>query len=122
MKALTFFEHGGLEKLQIADLPKPPIGANDVLINVKASALNQLDLFVRRGSPALKLTLPHIPGSDGAGMVAELGENVSGLQVGQRVTINPGLSCGQCEFCMAGEDSLCVDFKILGEHTSGTAA
>jgi NADPH:quinone reductase-like Zn-dependent oxidoreductase len=122
VKALAFFEHGESDKLQIADLPKPTIGADDVLINVKACALNQLDLFVRRGSPVLKLHLPHIPCSDGAGVVAEIGANVSNLKIGQRVTINPGLACGHCEFCLAGEDSLCVDFKILGEHTPGTAA
>lgn len=122
MKALAFYEHGGSDKLQIVDLPKPTIGPDDVLINVKAIALNQLDLFVRRGSPVLKLPLPHIPGSDGAGVIAEVGANVKGLSVGQRVTINPGLSCGRCDFCIAGEESLCPDFKILGEHTSGTAA
>jgi NADPH:quinone reductase-like Zn-dependent oxidoreductase len=130
MKALAFFEHGGIEKLQIADLPKPTIGADDVLINVKASALNRLDLFVREGLPGLKLPMPHIPGSDGAGVIVEIGANGRahstssghGLQVGQRVTINPGLSCGACEFCLAGEQSLCGDFKILGEHCAGTTA
>ncbi|CAG0941166.1 alcohol dehydrogenase [Anaerolineae bacterium] len=122
MKALAFYEHGGSDKLQIVDLPKPTIGPDDVLINVKAISLNQLDLFVRRGAPVLKLPLPHIPGSDGAGVIAVVGANVKGLIVGQRVTINPGLSCGHCEFCIAGEESLCPDFKILGEHTIGTAA
>ena len=122
MKALAFYEHGGIEKLQIVDLPKPTIGADDVLINVKASALNRLDLFVREGLPGLKLQMPHIPGSDGAGIIAEIGANVRNLKVGQRVTINPGLSCGACEFCLAGEQSLCGDFKILGEHCAGTAA
>ncbi|MEW5719329.1 MAG: alcohol dehydrogenase catalytic domain-containing protein, partial [Chloroflexota bacterium] len=82
MKALTFYEHGGIEKLQIADLPKPTIGADDVLINVKASALNRLDLFVREGLPGLKLPMPHIPGSDGAGVIAEIGVKVRNLQVG----------------------------------------
>ena len=122
MKALAFYEHGGIEKLQIADLPKPTIGVDDVLINIKASALNRLDLFVREGLPGLKLPMPHILGSDGAGVIAEVGANVRGLQLGQRVTINPGLSCGACEFCLAGEQSLCGDFKILGEHVAGAAA
>ncbi len=122
MKALAIFEHGGIDKLQIADLPKPTIGADDVLVNVKAVALNHLDLFVRNGMPTLKLPLPHIPGSDVAGVIAEMGANVAGLTVGQRVTINPGLSCGRCEFCIAGEESLCSEFKILGEHTTGGAA
>ena len=79
MKALAFYEHGGIEKLQIVDLPKPTIGADDVLINVKASALNRLDLFVREGLPGLKLQMPHIPGSDGAGIIAEIGANVRNL-------------------------------------------
>ena len=122
MKALAIYEHGGVDKLQIADLPKPMIGVDDVLVNVKAVALNHLDLFVRNGMPTLKLPLPHIPGSDVAGVIAEVGANVADLMVGQRVTINPGLSCGHCEFCIAGEESLCPEFKILGEHTTGGAA
>ncbi|MBI4787400.1 MAG: zinc-binding dehydrogenase [Chloroflexi bacterium] len=122
MKALAIYEHGGIDKLQIVDLPKPVIGPDDVLIAVKATALNRLDLFVRNGSPALKLPMPHIPGSDGAGIIAEIGANVRGLQVGQPVTINPGLSCGRCDFCLAGEQSLCGEFKILGEHVTGAAA
>jgi len=122
MKALAIYEHGGIDKLQIADLPKPSIGPDDVLINVKAVALNHLDLFVRNGSPALKLSMPHIPGSDVSGVIAEVGANVSELKVGQRVAVNPGLSCGHCEFCIAGEESLCAEFKILGEHLTGGAA
>jgi len=130
MKALAIYEHGGIDKLQIADLPKPTIGPDDVLIQVKAVALNHLDLLVRNGMPTLKLPLPHIPGSDVSGVIAEVGANVSGpstgsgqaLAVGQRVTINPGLSCGHCEFCIAGEESLCAEFKILGEHVTGGAA
>jgi NADPH:quinone reductase-like Zn-dependent oxidoreductase len=122
MKALVIQQHGGIENLEIVDLPKPSPAPDQVLLNVKAVSLNQLDLFVRRGSPALRLTLPHIPGSDAAGVIAELGSNVVGLQVGQRVVVNGGLSCGRCEFCIAGEDSLCPDFKILGEHVPGGAA
>jgi NADPH:quinone reductase-like Zn-dependent oxidoreductase len=122
MKALAIHEHGGVDKLQIADLPRPTIGPDDVLINVKAVSLNRLDLFVRNGSPALKLPMPHIPGSDAAGVIAEVGSNVRGLAAGQRVTVNPGLSCGHCEFCLAGQQSLCAEFQILGEHLTGAAA
>ena len=122
MKALVIHEHGGIEKLTLADLPKPTIGPDDVLINVKAIALNRLDLFVREGSPALKLSLPHIVGSDGSGVIVEAGANVRDLKIGQRVLVNPGLSCGHCDFCLAGEHSLCAEFKIIGEHTTGTAA
>jgi NADPH:quinone reductase-like Zn-dependent oxidoreductase len=122
VKALVIKAHGGIDQLEIVDLPKPTIGSDDVLVNVKAVALNHLDLFVRNGAPSLKLTLPHIPGSDISGVVAEVGANVRGLAVGTRVTINPGLSCGHCEFCIGGEESLCAEFKILGEHTTGGAA
>lgn len=122
MKALAFYEHGGIEKLQIVDLPKPTIGADDVLINVKACALNHLDLFVREGLPGLKLPMPHILGSDAAGVIAEAGANASDWRVGQRVTFNPGLSCGRCEFCRMGEESLCAQFGIIGEHSAGSAA
>ncbi len=122
MKALAIYEHGDVDKLQIVDLPKPTIGPDDVLINVKATALNHLDLWVREGLPSLKLAMPHVPGSDFAGVVAAVGANVRGLQVGQRVTVNPGISCGHCEFCLAGEQSLCAEFGILGEHTAGGAA
>lgn len=122
MKALAIYEHGDVDKLQIVDLPKPTIGPDDVLINVKAVALNHLDLFVREGLPNLKLPMPHIPGSDFAGVIAEVGADVRDLKTGQRVTVNPGVSCGHCEFCLAGEQSLCAEFAILGEHTTGGAA
>ncbi len=122
MRALAFYEHGGIDKLQIVDLPRPAIGPDDVLINVKAVALNHLDLWVREGLPNLKLAMPHIPGSDMAGVIAEVGANVSGFKVGQHVAVNPGVSCGHCEFCLAGEQSLCPDFGILGEHSTGGAA
>lgn len=122
MKALVVTEHGGIDKLQILDLPKPSVGADDVLINVKAIALNQLDLFVRRGSPALHLALPHILGSDVSGIVTEVGADVRGVSVGQHVAVNPGLSCGHCEYCLGGQQSLCPEFQILGEHLAGAAA
>ncbi|MBI5035323.1 MAG: zinc-binding dehydrogenase [Chloroflexi bacterium] len=122
MKALVLKQHGGSENLAIEDMSKPSIGSHDVLVNVKAVSLNQLDLFVRRGSPALKLTLPHIPCSDAAGVVAEVGAHVKNVNVGDRVVLNPGLSCGRCEFCIAGEECLCAEFKIFGEHTPGGAA
>lgn len=120
MKAVIFNEHGGLEKLQfVNDFPDPVISDNDVLIKVKACALNQLDLFTRKGSPALKLPLPHIPGSDVSGTIEKLGSRVSGWNVGDRVVINPGIWCGECEYCVAGEHSLCRSFKLIGEHVHG---
>ncbi len=122
VKALGFNEHGGIDKLQILDLPKPVLGPEDVLLRVQAVALNHLDLFVREGMPSLKIPLPHISGSDAAGIIDQVGSNVSNLKVGQRVVVNPGLSCGRCEYCLGGEQSLCPQFQILGEHRAGGAA
>lgn len=119
MKAVAIFEHGGVDKLTLTDLPKPAPGADDVVINVKTVALNHLDLFVRQGLPGLKLEFPFTLGSDIAGVVADVGTNVKGLAPGQRVTINPGWWDTTCEYCRAGEECLCVDFKIFGEHLPG---
>ncbi|OGS51512.1 MAG: alcohol dehydrogenase [Euryarchaeota archaeon RBG_16_68_12] len=120
MKAVIFRTHGGPEVLEpVADFPEPALGPEDVLVRVRAAALNHLDLTVRQGIPTLKLPLPHILGSDVAGEVARIGDDAGGFEVGERVAVNPGLSCGECEFCVAGDESMCVDFKILGEHVNG---
>ncbi|MBI3536945.1 MAG: alcohol dehydrogenase catalytic domain-containing protein [Chloroflexi bacterium] len=119
MKAVAIFEHGGVEKLTLTDLPKPILDVDDVLINVKAVAMNHLDLWVRAGLPGLKLPLPHLLGSDVAGVIAEIGAEVRGLQIGQRVTINPGWWDTTCEYCRAEQECLCVNFKIFGEHLTG---
>ena len=104
------------------DHPDPVPGPDQIVVRVHAAAINHLDLFVRDGIPTLKLTLPHILGSDGAGHVAEVGSDVTDLEVGDRVVMNPGISCGRCEYCLKGEDSECVEYKILGEHLPGTYA
>ncbi len=122
MKAAYFEEHGGLDVIKVGDLPVPEIGPNEVLVRVKTAALNHLDIFVRNGLPGLKLKFPHIMGSDGAGVVEKVGENVKNLQPGDEVVLNPGISCGTCEFCLRGEHSLCVTFHLLGEHVDGTYA
>ncbi len=120
MKAVIFKEHGGIDKLELVnDFPDPVISDDDVLIRVKACALNQLDLFTRKGSPTLKLPLPHVPGSDVAGVIEKIGANVTGWNRGDRVVINPGIWCNSCEFCIAGEHSLCKSFKLIGEHIQG---
>jgi len=120
MKAVVFEAHGGPEVLKVVpDFPEPVLGPEDVMLRVRATALNHLDLTLRHGIPTLKVPLPHILGSDVAGEVAEVGDDVADLEVGERVAVNPGLSCGECESCMRGEESLCPDFKILGEHVNG---
>ena len=122
MKALAFDEFGGPEKLRLQDVPDPRPGPGQVLVRVRACALNHLDLLVREGIPALKTPLPFWTGCDIAGDLAELGAGVSGLKVGDRVCVNPNLTCGRCEFCVQGEDSLCVRYGILGEHVPGGLA
>jgi NADPH:quinone reductase-like Zn-dependent oxidoreductase len=122
MKALLFKEFGGPEKLQLQDVPDPTIGPGDVLVRVRACALNHLDLWVRQGLPALKTPLPFWTGCDIAGDVAEVGAAVQQVKVGDRVAVNPNLNCGRCEFCRQGEDSMCVRYGILGEHEHGGLA
>lgn len=122
MKALAFKEFGGPDKLQLQDVPDPTPGPGEVLVGVRACALNRLDLFVREGIPALKTPLPFWTGCDIAGDVVELGPGVSSVKVGQRVAVNPNLTCDRCEFCARGESSLCVRYGILGEHVPGGLA
>ncbi len=120
MKAIRFHEHGGVEKLRYEEVPKPEPGAGEVLVQLKAAALNHLDIFCRNGIPGVPL--PHIGGADGSGVVAALGPGVPRLAVGERVLLNPGLSDDTCAYCQAGEHSLCDSFKMLGEHVDGTFA
>jgi NADPH:quinone reductase-like Zn-dependent oxidoreductase len=122
MKALAFKEHGGIDKLAYQDVPDPQPGAGDVLVRVKAAALNHLDLFVREGLPGLKLPMPFWTGCDIAGEVTQVGAAVQGVAVGDRVAVNPNLHCGRCEYCQKGQQSLCVSYGILGEHTQGGLA
>lgn len=119
MKAIAFHEHGGIEVLQTAELPVPDVGRNDVLVRVRAVALNHLDLFVRKGLPGLHLDMPHILGSDIAGEVVAVGEDVTRRQTGDRVLLNPTLSCGTCALCLRGEDNYCRQFGVIGEHVRG---
>jgi len=122
MKALAFHEHGGVEKLKYQDVPEPKISPGEVLVKVRACALNHLDLFVREGLPGLKLPLPFWSGCDIAGDIVEVGAQVQGVMVGDRVAVNPNITCGRCEYCIQGEDSLCVNYGIVGEHTYGGLA
>jgi len=122
MKALAFHAFGGPDTLKYEDVPDPKIKPNEVLVRVRACALNHLDLFVREGIPALKTPLPFWTGCDIAGEVAEVGAEVQGVKPGTRVAVNPNLTCGRCEFCAQGEDSLCVRYGILGEHVLGGLA
>lgn len=119
MKAIAFTKHGGPEVLQLCDLPTPEPKAREVRVKVKAVALNHLDVWVRIGWPGLKLELPHVLGSDIAGIVDAVGAEVKDVKVGAEVLVNPGLSCGACDRCLRGDDNLCRSYVIIGEHVTG---
>src|SRR5215831_9297097 len=122
MKAVVFHQHGGPEVLQYTDVETPSPGPFDVLIEVKATSINHIDIFLRRGMPGVKVPLPKIAGCDAAGIIHEVGNGVTDLKPGDRVTINPGISCGHCEFCAAGFGSQCTTFRMVGEHIDGAYA
>ncbi len=121
MNAVVLHEHGGPEVLEFESIPVPEPGPGQVRVAVKAVALNHLDLWVRRGGPAFHLEYPHRLGSDIAGVIDAFGPGgeVAGLSVGDRVVVNPGVSCGTCGECLSGRDNLCRHYRILGENTQG---
>ncbi len=121
MRAAVFHEFGGPEQVRLEDVPTPEPGPGEVRLAVRAVGMNHLDVWVRRGLP-VNAPMPHIGGADAAGVVDALGPGVEGIEVGARVVVNPGLSCGHCAWCLAGEQSLCESFRILGEHTQGAFA
>ncbi|HEX2201912.1 MAG TPA: alcohol dehydrogenase catalytic domain-containing protein [Longimicrobium sp.] len=118
MRAAIFHENGGPEVVRVEQVPQPVPGPGEVLVEVKAAALNHLDLWVRRGMP-IETTMPHVGGSDAAGVVVEVGDGVSEARAGERVVVNPSLWDGTCEWCRRGEEPLCVAYRIFGEHTDG---
>jgi NADPH:quinone reductase-like Zn-dependent oxidoreductase len=119
MKAVRFHEHGGLDVLKYEEAPEPKILANEVLVKVKACALNHLDVFVRGGVPGWKVSMPHIVGADISGEVAEVGALVTHVKPGDRVLLAPGVSCGNCEMCCKGLDSACRQFSVFGVFIDG---
>ncbi|HEV2176343.1 MAG TPA: zinc-binding dehydrogenase [Terriglobia bacterium] len=119
MKAVRFHEHGGPDVLRYEDAPDPKIQANEVLVRVKACALNHLDLWMRQGASSWKLPMPHISGSDISGEVTEAGSLVKRAKPGDRVLLAPGISCGQCEMCFKGLDSACRSYTLFGVMVDG---
>src|SRR5687768_9634410 len=119
MRAVVFEAHGGLEQLRYKEVPDPAVGPGRVRVRVHAVALNRLDIWVRIGWRGLNLEMPHILGSDVAGVVESVGEGVEGVAAGDEVILGPGLSCGKCSACLSGEDNRCPTYAILGEHVRG---
>ena len=121
MRALALTQLGGPVHLAVLELaePPPPL-ADEVLVRVRCAALNHLDLFLTEGVKGITLRSPHIVVTDGAGVVAAVGSAVTSVRRGDRVAINPGISCGHCPLCERGEEPFCREFEILGEHRPGT--
>ncbi len=119
MKAVRFHEHGGPEVLRYEDVPDPQIQANEVLVRVRACAMNHLDLWLRQGYPGRQIPLPRIVGSDIAGEVAAVGALVTKVKRGDRVLVAPGYSCGLCRQCLEGRDNLCRQYSIFGVLRNG---
>jgi NADPH:quinone reductase-like Zn-dependent oxidoreductase len=118
MKAMLFYECGGVDKLRYEDVREPSIGDQDVLVRVRACAINRLDLSARQRSRP-EVPLPHISGSDIAGEIAEVGKNVTEVALGEHVMVSPGINCGHCYHCLSGNDSMCAGYKIIGYQTDG---
>lgn len=119
MKAVIVREHGGLEALRFEEVPDPKPGPDEVLVEVRAVAVNHLDVWVRRGVPGHVFPLPMIPGNDVAGVVREVAAPAAGVKPGDEVVIAPGVSCGACAACASGRDHHCRSYGILGEHRDG---
>jgi len=117
MKAIRIHEFGGPEVLRYEDVPGPQPRKDEILVRIKACALNHLDLWVRQGLPGIKL--PHILGSDIAGEIAEIGEYITGFKVGQRVLLAPMRFCNRCAKCMSGLQNECREFTVLGNQIDG---
>lgn len=122
MEAIVMHTHGDPSVLQYQDYPAPSKARNEVLVRVRACALNHLDLWVRKGLPGVAIPLPHIPGSDVAGEIAEIGEDVQTVNVGQKVLLAPGVTCGRCPACISGADNRCREFTNLGYKIDGGCA
>ena len=118
-KAAIFKQHGGPEVLELAEVPDQTLKSNEVLVQVKACALNHLDIFVRNGLPGIEIPLPHILGNDIAGLVHEVGELVTWVKPGDEVMVHPGVSCGHCEACLSGQDNLCREYDMVGYRRDG---
>ena len=123
MRALALVATGGLDQLQVMEVADPaPPGPGEVQLRIRSAALNRLDLFVADGIPGGAPQLPHVVGADGAGVIAAVGAGVTGWKVGDEVMFDPGVSCGECPACRAGDDPFCTTYQILGEHRHGTLA
>jgi len=122
VKAILFDAFGGPEVLRYGDTPDPVPGPGEVVVDLRFAALNHVDIDLRNGVSRFEFALPHILGLEGAGMVSELGPGVTDLRVGDRVAVSYIRTCGHCEWCKRGQDNLCANRRLFGEHIPGTYA
>jgi NADPH:quinone reductase-like Zn-dependent oxidoreductase len=118
-EAMVIRQHGGPEVLERATIELPEPGPREVRVRVRAVAVNHLDLWARRGLPHFRYDFPHRLGADVVGEVEALGPGAVSAKVGDRIVVNPGISCGACEKCLLGEDYRCRNYRLLGENTQG---
>lgn len=122
MKAAYLTGHGGNEVVTVGERPRPACGSGQVLVRMHAATVNRVDLYMRNSGAGIRHVLPQVMGVDGAGVIEQVAPDESVLQPAQRVLLHPGISCGRCEFCLRGEEVLCMQYQVLGEQRDGTFA
>ena len=123
MKAVRMHGHGGVDQLFYEDADDPEITEpNEVVIKLKAAAINHIDIWNRLGATGVELSMPHILGGDGAGTIVETGAKVVNVKIGDSVCLYPPVGCGICEFCLTDRDFMCIRLRVLGERLEGTYA
>ncbi len=123
MKAVRIHEHGGVDKLRYEEVQEPKLSSpTEAIVQLKTAALNRIDLWNREGLTGMDIALPHILGADGAGIVAQVGEQVHNVKKGDAVCLYPPSGCGQCEYCFTDREFMCIRLRALGERLQGTYA
>lgn len=123
MKAVHLDSHGGIERLRYVDIEVPTLASpSDAIVKLKAAALNHRDLLIRRGATEARVALPRILGSDGAGTVVAIGDQVKNLRLGDNVCLYPSRACGECDFCTTDREFMCLRTRLLGDRENGTYA
>lgn len=123
MNAVAIEQYGGPDVARLLELPDPgPPRGDEVVVRMRAAALNHVDLWTSSGALGIDISFPFVLGADGSGEIEQVGEEAADLRPGTPVLINPALACGSCEWCGRGQESLCLSFRMLGEHVDGTFA
>src|SRR5262245_43417083 len=123
LKAVRMHGYGGVEQLHFEDAEEPRLSSPDeVIVKLKSASINHIDIWNRMGATGIEISMPHILGADGAGIVSEIGAGVGNVKVGDAVCLYPPTGCGQCEFCITDRDFLCIRLRVLGERLEGTYA